>query len=93
LAVLDRRDEVQDRGGDLGKPSPEVGEDLAEIVAAAAEHGEDRIADGSVEAFSISVLTLARSSPDGTSSSISSLRDTSLPGGVVSCSTMAYTIW
>jgi hypothetical protein len=36
--------DLQDQGDDLGKPSPEVGEDLAEVVAAAAEDGEDRVA-------------------------------------------------
>ena len=46
----------------------------------------------SVLAFSISVRTFARSSPDGTSASISSFRVTSLPGRVVSCSTTASTI-
>ena len=45
----------------------------------------------SVLAFSISVRTFARSSPDGTSASISSFRVTSLPGRVVSCSTTAST--
>ncbi len=45
LAFVHRPAEVQDRGDDLGKPSPEVGEDLAEGVAAAAEDGEDRVAE------------------------------------------------
>jgi hypothetical protein len=40
--VQHRPAEVQDCGDDLGKPSPEVGEDLAEVVAADAEDGEDR---------------------------------------------------
>lgn len=45
-----------------------------------------------VLAFSTRVRTLARSSPDGTSASISSLSFTSLPGSVVNCSTIASTI-
>lgn len=45
-----------------------------------------------VAAFSISVLTFARSSPDGTSATISSFSFTLLPGSVVNCSTMASTI-
>ena len=50
LAVLYWPDEVQDQGDDCGKPSPEVGEDLAEVVSAAAEHGEDGVAEGALEA-------------------------------------------
>ena len=42
--------------------------------------------------FSIIVLTFARSSPEGTSASISSLIVTSAPGKVVSCSITASTI-
>lgn len=45
-----------------------------------------------VLAFSTKVLILARSRPDGTSASISSLSFTALPGRVVSCSTIASTI-
>ena len=47
--MLHGPDEVQDRGEDLGKPSPEVGEDLAEVVPTAAEDGEDRVAEGALE--------------------------------------------
>ncbi|MDB5243565.1 MAG: hypothetical protein JWP57_4190 [Spirosoma sp.] len=36
-------------GGDQRKQSPEVGQDLSDVVTAAAEHGEERIADGAVE--------------------------------------------
>ena len=46
----------------------------------------------SVLAFSTNVRTFARSSPDGTSASISSFSFTELPGIVVSCSTIASTI-
>src|SRR3712207_27204 len=50
MAVLYRTDEAQHHDDDLGKPSPEVGEDLAEVVAAAAEHGEECVAQGALEA-------------------------------------------
>lgn len=39
----------QDDGDDSGKQSPEVGEDLADVVTAAAEHGEDRVTEGALE--------------------------------------------
>ena len=45
-----------------------------------------------VVAFSIKVRTFPRSSPDGTSASISSLMETSAEGMVVSCSMIASTI-
>lgn len=50
LAVLYRPDQIQDRGRYLGEQSPEVGEDLEEVVAAAAEQGEDDVAGGPFEA-------------------------------------------
>lgn len=31
------------------KPSPEVGQDLADVVAAGAEHGEEGIPDGALQ--------------------------------------------
>ena len=34
---------------DPGKPSPEVGQDLADIVSAGAEHGKEGIPDGAFE--------------------------------------------
>ena len=37
-------------GGDNpGKPSPEVGQDLADVVAAGAEDGEEGIPDGALQ--------------------------------------------
>lgn len=56
-------------------------------------YSTDFSTNSSVLAFSTSVRTLAWSRPEGTSASISSLSLTSLPGSVVSCSTMASTIW
>lgn len=38
------------QGGDNpDKPSPEVGQDLADVVAASAEHGEEGIPDGALQ--------------------------------------------
>lgn len=35
---------AQDGGNNPGKHSPEVGQDLADVVAAAAQDGKDRVA-------------------------------------------------
>jgi hypothetical protein len=37
---------------DQRKPNPEIGEDLADVVATATEHGEEGIADGSLQGTS-----------------------------------------
>ena len=35
-----------DDGDDPGKPSPEMCEDLSDVVSAGAEHGEEGVSDG-----------------------------------------------
>ena len=39
-------------GDNPGKPSPEVGQDLANVVAAGVQDGEDRVADGAFQGAS-----------------------------------------
>ena len=60
-----------------------------EEVSRASHHLIDLSRKPSVLAFSVKVRILSRSSPDGTSASISRVRITSLPGIFVSCSTTA----
>lgn len=43
--IISCPDHVQDRGQNEGQQSPEVGQDLADVVAAAAEHGKDGVAE------------------------------------------------
>lgn len=40
---------VQNGGDNPGKPSPEVGQDLADVVAAGAERGKEGVADGAFQ--------------------------------------------
>jgi hypothetical protein len=40
---------VQNGGDDASKPSPEMGEDLARVVAAATEDGEEGVGRGTLQ--------------------------------------------
>ncbi len=39
----------QNGSDDRGKPSPEVGQDLADVVATGAEHGKEGVANGAFQ--------------------------------------------
>ncbi len=49
MAVPWRLDDREHHRRDDPQESPELGKDLAEVVAAAAEDGEDGVAEGSLE--------------------------------------------